>query len=60
MHQHYTTECTVLEKHIMRSQLMDYPKPLNYLLVWPRQMKHNAPFQEQKEQIIRRALNITQ
>ena len=39
---------------------MDYPKPLNYLLVWLRQMKHNAPFQEQKEKIIRRALNITQ
>ena len=39
---------------------MDFPKPLNYLLVWLRQMKQNAPFQEQKEQIIRRALNITQ
>ena len=39
---------------------MDYPKPLNYLFVWLRQMKHNASFQEQKEQIIRRALNITQ
>ena len=39
---------------------MDYSKPLNYLLVWLRQIKKNAPFQEQKEQIIRRALNIIQ